>query len=216
MREVNPRIVFCTDLGLRHDRPVQGHAEPRHRLRRLGRRRAADDRRRRPADHSRATRPSASTPARSTPRSASARRSSAPAPPARGCRFEVAQSDAAAAFNWNGIEGNKAYERPEDEVTGNDGDGKGPRRPVGDNSMTRVGALPVLPLDATASCCSWPPSASSGRTSAYGVGRPELYEHKPGAKYADHARGNVGAAPRAGGDLRRAHHRRVGAVRRAR
>ena len=54
----------------------------------------------------------------------------------RGCRFEVAQSDAAAAFNWNGIEGNKAYERPEDEVTGNDGDGKGPRRPVGDNSMT--------------------------------------------------------------------------------
>ena len=54
----------------------------------------------------------------------------------RGCRFEVAQSDAAAAFNWNGIEGNKAYERPEDEVTGNDGDGKGARRPVGDNSMT--------------------------------------------------------------------------------
>src|SRR5262249_42148478 len=53
-----------------------------------------------------------------------------------GCRFGVAQSDAAAAFNWNGIEGNKAYERPEDEVTGNDGDGKGPRRPVGDDSMT--------------------------------------------------------------------------------
>ena len=54
----------------------------------------------------------------------------------QGCFFEVAQSDAAAAFNWNGIEGNKAYERPEDEVTGNDGDGKGERRPVGDNSMT--------------------------------------------------------------------------------
>ena len=53
----------------------------------------------------------------------------------QGCWFEVAQSDAAAAFNWNGIEGNKAYERPEDEVTGNDGDGKGPRRPVGDDSM---------------------------------------------------------------------------------
>src|SRR5919197_1093854 len=54
----------------------------------------------------------------------------------KGCYFEVAQSDAAAAFNWNGIEGNKAYERPEDEVTGNDGDGKGPRRPVGDESMS--------------------------------------------------------------------------------
>ena len=31
--------------------------------------------------------------------------------------------------------------------------------------MTRVGALPVLPLARTASCCSWPRSASSGRTS---------------------------------------------------
>ena len=29
LREVNPRIVFCTISGLRHDRPVQGHAEPR-------------------------------------------------------------------------------------------------------------------------------------------------------------------------------------------
>jgi len=26
---------------------------------------------------------------------------------------------------------------------------------------------------------------------AYGVGRPELYEQQPGAKYADHARGNT-------------------------
>ena len=142
----NPRIVFCTHLGLRHDRPVQGHAEPRHRLRRLGRRRAADVQRRRPADHPDATPPSASTPARSTPRSASARRSSARAPPGAGCRFEVAQSDAAAAFNWNGIEGNKAYERPEDEVTGNDGDGKGAAPPGRRQQHEGVGALPVLPL----------------------------------------------------------------------
>jgi crotonobetainyl-CoA:carnitine CoA-transferase CaiB-like acyl-CoA transferase len=108
----------------------------------------------------------------------------------RGCRFEVAQSDAAAAFNWNGIEGNKAYERPEDEVTGNDGDGKGPRRPVGDNSMTesvryqyyrsRDGIVLFMASERE----FW-------KNFAYGIGRPELYDDNPGSKYADHARGNV-------------------------
>jgi crotonobetainyl-CoA:carnitine CoA-transferase CaiB-like acyl-CoA transferase len=106
------------------------------------------------------------------------------------CRFEVAQSDAAAAFNWNGIEGNKAYERPEDEVTGNDGDGKGERRPVGDNSMSdsvryqyyrsRDGMVLFMASERE----FW-------KNFAHGIGRPELYESAPGAKYADHARGNV-------------------------
>ena len=77
------------DLGLRHDRPVQGHAEPRHRVRRLGRCRAADVRRPTACRPSRATRRSASTRARSTPRSASARPSSARAP-----------RDAAAGSRW--------------------------------------------------------------------------------------------------------------------
>jgi crotonobetainyl-CoA:carnitine CoA-transferase CaiB-like acyl-CoA transferase len=105
------------------------------------------------------------------------------------CRFEVAQSDAAAHFNWNGIEGNKAYERPEDEVTGNDGDGKGERRPVGDNSMTesvryqyyrtRDGIVLFMASERE----FW-------KNFAYGVGRPELYDRSPGAKVADHARGN--------------------------
>jgi crotonobetainyl-CoA:carnitine CoA-transferase CaiB-like acyl-CoA transferase len=105
-------------------------------------------------------------------------------------RFEVAQSDAAAAFNWNGIEGNKAYERPEDEVTGNDGDGKGERRPVGDNSMTesvryqyyrsRDGIVLFMASERE----FW-------KNFCVGIGRPELFEANPGAKYADHARGNV-------------------------
>ncbi|MBX3025171.1 CoA transferase [bacterium] len=105
-------------------------------------------------------------------------------------RFEVAQSDAAAAFNWNGIEGNKAYERPEDEVTGNDGDGKGARRPVGDNSMTesvryqyyrsRDGIVLFMASERE----FW-------KNFCEGVGRPDLFEQNPGAKYADHARGNV-------------------------
>ncbi len=106
------------------------------------------------------------------------------------CRFEVAQSDAAAAFNWNGIEGNKAYERPEDEVTGNDGDGKGERRPVGDNSMTEAvryqyyQARDGLVLFMASEREFW-------KNFCEGVGRKDLYERNPGAKYADHARGDV-------------------------
>ncbi len=108
----------------------------------------------------------------------------------RGCRFEVAQSDAAAAFNWNGIEGNKAYERPEDEVTGNDGDGKGARRPVGDNSMTEsvryqyYRSKDGLLLFMASEREFW-------KNFCEGAGRPELYAQNPGSKYADHARGNV-------------------------
>jgi crotonobetainyl-CoA:carnitine CoA-transferase CaiB-like acyl-CoA transferase len=108
----------------------------------------------------------------------------------RGCRFEVAQSDAAAAFNWNGIEGNKAYERPEDEVTGNDGDGKGTRRPVGDNSMTEsvryqyYRSKDGLLLFMASERAFW-------KNFCEGVGRPELYAQNPGSKYADHARGDV-------------------------
>ena len=108
----------------------------------------------------------------------------------RGCWFEVAQSDAAAAFNWNGIEGNKAYERPEDEVTGNDGDGKGPRRPVGDDSMkesvryqyyrSRDGLVLFMASERE----FW-------KNFCEGAGRPDLFAANPGAKYADHARGNV-------------------------
>ena len=107
------------------------------------------------------------------------------------CRFEVAQSDAAAAFNWNGIEGNKAYERPEDEVTGNDGDGKGARRPVGDNSMTE-GVRYQYYRSKDGIVLLMASEREFWKNFAYGVGRPELYDDNPGAKYADHARGNVG------------------------
>jgi crotonobetainyl-CoA:carnitine CoA-transferase CaiB-like acyl-CoA transferase len=102
----------------------------------------------------------------------------------------VAQSDAAAAFNWNGIEGNKAYERPEDQVTGNDGDGKGERRPVGDNSMTEAVRYQYyrsqdgIVLFMASEREFW-------KNFCEGVGRPDLFERWPGARYADHARGNL-------------------------
>ena len=43
----------------------------------------------------------------------------------------------------------------------------------------------------TATCCSWLPSASSGRTSAPASDRLDLFERWPGSQYGDHARGNT-------------------------
>src|SRR5512132_2483612 len=108
----------------------------------------------------------------------------------RGCWFEVAQSDAAAAFNWNGIEGNKAYERPEDEVTGNDGDGKGPRRPVGDDSMKEAVRYQYY-RSKDGVVLFMASEREFWKNFCNGIGRPELFERKPGAKYADHARGDT-------------------------
>ena len=62
----------------------------------------------------------------------------------------------------------------------------------------------------TATCCSWPSSASSGRTSAKGVGRPELFEKWPGSQYGDHARGNTELRAILRDDLRRRARRRSG------
>jgi crotonobetainyl-CoA:carnitine CoA-transferase CaiB-like acyl-CoA transferase len=108
----------------------------------------------------------------------------------QGCFFEVAQSDAAAAFNWNGIEGNKAYERPEDEVTGNDGDGKGPRRPVGDDSMKEAVRYQYY-RSKDGVVLFMASEREFWKNFCEGIGRPEMFERNPGAKYADHARGNV-------------------------
>jgi crotonobetainyl-CoA:carnitine CoA-transferase CaiB-like acyl-CoA transferase len=107
----------------------------------------------------------------------------------RGCWFEVAQSDAAAAFNWNGIEGNKAYERPEDEVTGNDGDGTGPRRPVGDDSMREAVRYQYY-RSKDGVVLFMASEREFWKNFCEGIGRPELFAANPGAKYADHARGN--------------------------
>jgi crotonobetainyl-CoA:carnitine CoA-transferase CaiB-like acyl-CoA transferase len=108
----------------------------------------------------------------------------------RGCQLEVAQCDAAAAFNWNGIEGNKAYERPEDEVTGNDGDGKGPRRPVGDDSMKEAVRYQYY-RSADGMVLFMASEREFWKNFCEGIGRPELFAQNPGARFADHARGNL-------------------------
>jgi len=107
-----------------------------------------------------------------------------------GSRFEIAQSDAAAAFNWNGIEGNKAYERPEDEVTGNDGDGTGARRPLGGSTMKDAVRYQYYhSKDGTVLFMA--SERKFWKNFAYGVGRPDLYEKRPGAEFGDHARGDL-------------------------
>lgn len=108
----------------------------------------------------------------------------------RGCQLEVAQSDASAAFNWNGIEGNKAYERPEDEVAGNDGDGKGARRPVGDDSMKDAVRYQYY-RSSDGIVLFMASEREFWKNFCEGVGRPELFTANPGARFADHARGNV-------------------------
>jgi crotonobetainyl-CoA:carnitine CoA-transferase CaiB-like acyl-CoA transferase len=108
----------------------------------------------------------------------------------RGCQLEVAQCDAAAAFNWNGIEGNKAYERPEDEVTGNDGDGKGPRRPVGDDSMKEAVRYQYY-RSSDGMVLFMASEREFWKNFCEGIGRPDLFAANPGARFADHARGNL-------------------------
>jgi crotonobetainyl-CoA:carnitine CoA-transferase CaiB-like acyl-CoA transferase len=106
-----------------------------------------------------------------------------------GCHLEVAQSDAAAAFDWLRSEGHRAYERPEPEVTGNPSDGY-ERRPPGTAGMadsvryqfyeTRDGYLLFMASERK----FW-------KNFCAAVGRDDLFESHPGARLADHARGDM-------------------------
>lgn len=108
-----------------------------------------------------------------------------------GCELEVAQSDAAASFNWNGIEGNKAHERPESEVTGNDGDGKpGPRRPMGGETM-REAVRYQFYRSADGFILFMASEQLFWRNFCAAVDRMDLFERWPGARVAEHERGNL-------------------------
>jgi crotonobetainyl-CoA:carnitine CoA-transferase CaiB-like acyl-CoA transferase len=106
-----------------------------------------------------------------------------------GCHLEVAQSDAAAAFDWLRSEGHRAYERPESEVTGNPSDDYR-RRPPGTAGMadgvryqfyeTRDGHVLFMASERA----FWKSFCSA-------VGRDDLFESHPGARLADHALGDI-------------------------
>jgi len=106
-----------------------------------------------------------------------------------GCRLEIAQSDAAAAMDWLRSETYKAYERPEDEVTGNKADGY-ERRAPGTAGM-RDGVRYQFYETADGHILFMASEREFWENFCKGIDRPELFEAHPGSKYADHAVGDV-------------------------
>ena len=160
------------DLGLRHDRPVPGHAEPRHRLRHVGRASCS------PRSTTTASPTSPSTPSigihagplfgalgilAGVVRARDDRRGL----PARDRPVRRRRRDRLAAQSRRG----KAYERPESEVTGNKSDNYERRAPGHRRHAARACATSSTRRP-TATSCSWRRSRSSGRTSARASAAP--------------------------------------------
>ena len=106
-----------------------------------------------------------------------------------GCAMELAQSDAAAYFDWYRIETWKSYERPLEEVYGNAAD-NGERRPPGTGGM-KEGVRYQIYASADGHVLFMASEQEFWKNFCEAVGRPELFERWPGAKYGDHARGNT-------------------------
>ncbi|KPM54127.1 carnitine dehydratase [Frankia sp. CcI49] len=107
----------------------------------------------------------------------------------QGRHVEVGQSDAAAAMDWLRIETYRAYQRPEDEVTGNPSDNY-ERRPPGTGGMRDAVRYQVY-ATSDGHVLFMASERRFWRNFCAGVGRMDLYEARPGAEYADHARGDV-------------------------
>ena len=105
-----------------------------------------------------------------------------------GCQLEIAQSDAAAAMDWLRSETYKAYERPESEVTGNPADDY-ERRAPGTAGM-KGGVRYSIYESSDGHVIFMASEQAFWRNFCEAVGRPELFERWPGSTYADHARGN--------------------------
>lgn len=107
-----------------------------------------------------------------------------------GCQLEIAQSDAAAAFDWYRSESYRAYERPDHEVTGNASDDY-VRRAPGTAGM-REGVRYQIYATADGRHVLFMASEQAfWRNFCDGVDRMDLFERWPGSEYADHARGNT-------------------------
>ncbi|MEO3783692.1 CoA transferase [Actinocorallia sp. B10E7] len=107
----------------------------------------------------------------------------------QGCHLEVAQSDAAAAFDWLRSEGHRAYTRPETEVTGNPTDGF-ERRPPGTGGMDE-GVRYQFYASKDGHVIFMASERKFWRNFCEAVGRVDLFEAAPGEELADHARGDL-------------------------
>jgi crotonobetainyl-CoA:carnitine CoA-transferase CaiB-like acyl-CoA transferase len=106
-----------------------------------------------------------------------------------GSYLEIAQSDAAAAMDWLRSETWKAYERPEDEVTGNASDNY-ERRAPGTAGM-EDGVRYQVYESKDGFVLFMASEQEFWRNFCEGVGRMDLFERWPGNKYGDHAKGNT-------------------------
>jgi crotonobetainyl-CoA:carnitine CoA-transferase CaiB-like acyl-CoA transferase len=106
-----------------------------------------------------------------------------------GSFLEIAQSDAAAAMDWYRSETWKAYERPEDEVTGNKSDNY-ERRAPGTAGM-KEGVRYQIYESADGHVLFMASEQEFWKNFCEGVGRMDLFERWPGSKFADHAKGNL-------------------------
>jgi crotonobetainyl-CoA:carnitine CoA-transferase CaiB-like acyl-CoA transferase len=106
-----------------------------------------------------------------------------------GCMLEIAQSDAAAAFDWLRSETWKAYERPESEVTGNEADGF-ERRAPGTAGMEE-GVRYQFYASSDGHVLFMASEREFWKNFCNGVDRIDLFERWPGSQYADHARNNT-------------------------
>jgi crotonobetainyl-CoA:carnitine CoA-transferase CaiB-like acyl-CoA transferase len=105
-----------------------------------------------------------------------------------GCMLELGQSDAAAYMDWYRSESWMAYERPEDEVTGNKADNY-ERRAVGTAGM-KEGVRYQMYDSADGHILFMASEQAFWKNFCQGVDRMDLFERWPGSKYADHARNN--------------------------
>ncbi|HEX4655064.1 MAG TPA: CoA transferase [Mycobacteriales bacterium] len=105
-----------------------------------------------------------------------------------GADIELGQSDCAAAFDWYRSETWKAYERPDDEVTGNPSDDF-VRRAPGTAGM-REGVRYQIYATKDGHVLFMASEQEFWKNFCAGVERMDLFERWPGSKYADHARGN--------------------------
>ena len=106
-----------------------------------------------------------------------------------GCQLELAQSDGAAYMDWYRIETWKAYERPEDEVTGNPSDDY-ERRAPGLAGMWE-GVRYQMYESSDGHVLFMASEQAFWRNFCEALDRMDLFERWPGSKYADHARGNL-------------------------
>jgi crotonobetainyl-CoA:carnitine CoA-transferase CaiB-like acyl-CoA transferase len=105
-----------------------------------------------------------------------------------GGSLELGQSDAAAYFDWYRIETWKSYDRPPDEVYGNETD-RGERRPPGTGGM-REGVRYQVYDSADGVVLFMASEREFWKNFCAGVGRDDLFERWPGEQFADHAKGN--------------------------